>query len=250
MNPTLAEKFASGRRWRGILKPSVRCGILVIAVTAAGCAPRTAGDPPLFTDDFEHGLRQWVVEQQPGGTVTAHEGRLVIKDRGGCTVWFRAPLEAPVVIRYEATISSASRVSDLNCFWMASDPANPGDIFAARPVRDGRFSTYDRLKAYYVGYGGNENTTTRFRRYDGTGARPLDPRHNLRAAEFLLRPDHEYHLALVATREGLVQFIRDGQVVFEVRDPAPFTRGWFGFRTLHSEMELRHFRVERPSGEK
>ena len=37
-----------------------------------------------------------------------------------------------------------------------------------------RSATYDTLRTYYVGYGGNANTTTRFRRYDGTGARPGD----------------------------------------------------------------------------
>ncbi|MDB6127174.1 MAG: hypothetical protein JWM35_1070 [Verrucomicrobia bacterium] len=211
----------------------------------SGCISTTAINPLISADDFDHGLARWVVEQQPGGTVTARDGKLVIDDRAGCTVWFRVPLEAPVVISYEATMSSAGRVSDLNCFWMASDPANPEDLFASRPARDGRFSTYDRLKTYYVGYGGNENTTTRFRRYDGTGARPLDPEHDLRAAEFLLQPDRVYHIALVAGKDGHVQFIRDGRVVFDVHDPVPFVRGWFGFRTLHSRMEIRHFRVER-----
>src|SRR6187551_3430900 len=114
----------------------------------------------------------WVVEQQPGGTVTIKAGEIAIEDVGGCTVWYRPKLTAPVSIRYEARVLSSGRLSDLNCFWMASDPRH-ADLFAPGHGRDGKFATYDPLVTYYVGYGGNGNTTTRFRRYDGSGARPL-----------------------------------------------------------------------------
>jgi len=201
----------------------------------------------LHRDDFLGDLSQWVVEQQPGGTVAIEKGKLVIADAAGCTVWFRHRLEAPVVITYKVRMSSASRVSDLNCFWMASDPARPDDLFAADHVRDGRFATYDTLRTYYVGYGGNTNTTTRFRRYDGTGARPLAPEHDLDAKEFLLEPDREYHIMLIATADGRVQFMRDGEVIFDMHDPEPLTQGWFGFRTVHSRMEVSDFRVRRPA---
>lgn len=200
----------------------------------------------LYADDFSSGLAQWVVEQQPGGTVTARDGKLIIADQGGCTVWFRPRLTAPVVITYAARMSSAARVSDLNCFWMADDPARPADLFAAGHRRDGRFATYDTLRTYYVGYGGNANTTTRFRRYDGTGARPLAAEHDLGAAEYLLQPDHTYQITLIATADGRVQYLRDGTVIFDFRDPEPLTGGWFGFRTVLSRMEISHFRVHAP----
>lgn len=203
-----------------------------------------AESPPV-ADDFRHGLGGWVVEQQPGGTVAAANGQLVIDDAAGCTVWWRQPLVAPVRITYTARVSSASRVSDLNCFWMASDPARPDDLFAAGHGRTGKFSTYDALRTYYVGYGGNTNTTTRFRRYDGSGARPLLPEHDLAAPEYLLKADHAYHIELVAGPDGRVQYIRDGQVIFDWRDPAPLTRGWFAFRTVHSRIEITDFQVHR-----
>lgn len=194
-------------------------------------------------DDFQHGLTNWAVEQQPGGKVAVEEGRLVIDDAAGCTVWWREPLTAPVRITYTARVSSASRVSDLNCFWMASDPARPADLLAAGHARNGKFSTYDSLRTYYVGYGGNKNTTTRFRRYDGSGARPLLPEHDLSSPEFLLKADHDYRIELVADADGHVSYRRDGLVVFDWQDPVPLTRGWFGFRTVHSRLEISDFRV-------
>jgi hypothetical protein len=200
-------------------------------------------ETPRYQDGFTHGLAQWVVEQQPGGTVTAADGKLIIADKGGCTVWFRERLTAPVTITYTARVSSAARVSDLNCFWMASDPARPDDLFAAGHTRDGKFASYDSLRTYYVGYGGNRNTTTRFRRYDGSGARPLLPGHDLSAPEFLLRPDHDYRIELRVTTEGRAQFIRDGTVVFDWQDPEPLRSGWFGFRTVQSRIEISDFQV-------
>lgn len=64
----------------------------------------------------------WVVEQMPGGSVTARDGSILIRDAAGCTVWLRRKLAAPVSIAYEAKVSGSPRVSDMNCFWMAADP--------------------------------------------------------------------------------------------------------------------------------
>lgn len=203
-----------------------------------------AAAAPLFQDDFRNGLSAWVVEQRPGGSVVIAGGRMLINDAAGCTVWFREALVAPVTIRYRAKVSSAGRVSDLNCFWMASDPARPDDLFGPGHTRTGKFGTYDTLRTYYVGYGGNTNSTTRFRRYDGSGARPLRAEHDLTSPEFLLQPDHVYDIMLVAGADGRIQYIRDGEVLFDWTDPAPLRRGWFGFRTVWSRIEITDFQVQ------
>jgi hypothetical protein len=217
----------------------------LLAVSLAAAEPAGTTGTILFADDFHGGLAGWVVEQQPGGTVTAKDGHLIIDDAGGCTVWLRRELEVPVLITYVARVSSASRVSDLNCFWMATDPAAPGgEVLATSARRTGALAEYDALRLYYVGAGGNANTTTRFRRYTGTGERPLLPEHDLRDRRFLLRGNQTYHVILLAAG-GRVQYLRDGVVFFDYADPQPLTTGRFGFRTVHSRIELRHFRVWR-----
>jgi len=197
--------------------------------------------PPAWAD-----LRNWAVEQMPGGTVKVDDGRLVIEDVEGCTVWWRAELRAPVRISYDATVISRSgphdRVSDLNCFWMAQEPSAPGAPFAAAE-RTGRFSDYDSLLTYYVGYGGNTNTTTRFRRYD-RGQRPLLPEHDLRERHFLLEPNRRYHLELIAA-DGKAEFYRDGEKIFSFVDPHPLTHGWFALRTVHSHIVIENFRIDK-----
>jgi hypothetical protein len=94
---------------------------------------------------------------------------------------------------------------------------------------------------YYVGYGGNNNTTTRFRRYAGDGSKPLLPKNDLQEAKFLLVGDHTY-ITLV-TAGGRTQFIRDGEVIFDFDDPEPLFEGWFAFRTVNSYIEIGNFSV-------
>lgn len=215
--------------------------LLVLVATGAGA------EQVAHRDDFASGLARWSVEQMPGGRVFTEEGRLVIDDAGGCTVWFREKLRAPVVIRFRARVSSRSRVSDLNCFWMASDPAHPGALIDNAAARTGKFEDYDRLATYYVGCGGNENTTTRFRRYDGAGAKPLRPEHDRRERRFLLEGDRSYEIEISVSEDGRVRYARDGKVFFDLADPQPLLEGWFGFRTVHSRIEIERFEVSAPA---
>ncbi|WP_415911001.1 DUF6250 domain-containing protein [Oleiharenicola sp. Vm1] len=217
-------------------------GLVLLAASAR------AEDALVHADDFSRDLSQWAVEQMPGGRVFIERGRLVIDDAAGCTVWFRAPLRAPVTIRYRATVSARSRVSDLNCFWMASDPAHPGALIANAARRTGKFEDYDRLATYYVGCGGNENTTTRFRRYDGAGAKPLRADHDRRERRFLLEGDRTYQIEIRVDADGRVRWSRDGEVCFDFTDPQPLREGWFGFRTVHSRIEIADFQVTAPAG--
>ena len=233
--------------WRPPLPAQAsRRGLLSLFALLLAVVPVPARAEKNVSDKFSKD--QWVVEQMPGGSVAfdASAGSITITDKKGCTVWWRQKLSAPVVISYEVTMSADARVSDMNCFWMASDPACPDDLFYAKAgtknARTGKFSTYDALNLYYVGYGGNGNTTTRFRRYDGTGARPLLPEHDLADAAHLLKPGHTYKITLIA-RDGEARFVRDGETVFSYKDPKPLTSGWFGFRTVWSKMQVKNFRV-------
>lgn len=227
--------------------------LLLVSVLAAAVvradppAPGYELGPAIARDDFSSGLVQWRVEAQPGGRVTAHDGVLDIDVPGGCTVWFRAELAGPLAIEYDATAVSAGgahdRVSDLNCFWMARDARSPSDLFATQ--RGGKFSEYDRLRCYYVGLGGNSNTTTRFRRYIGeSGNRPLRPEDDLSAKEDLLAPNVPQTIRLVAAG-NFIAYDRDGRRLFSYVDRAPYTSGWFGFRTVTSHLRIRAFRVYR-----
>jgi hypothetical protein len=217
------------------------------AAEGAAPAPGYVIGELLVRDDFDSGLAAWRTELEQGGSVVARDGALDLDVPRGCTVWLARELSGPLLIEYEATAISAGgphdRVSDLNCFWMARDVRGPADLFAA--ARSGKFEDYDRLRCYYVGLGGNRNTTTRFRRYVGeSGNRPLRPQDDLTAPEFLLVPNVPQSIRLVAA-DRFVAFDRDGRRLFTYVDDAPYASGWFGFRTVASHLRIRHFRVYR-----
>lgn len=210
---------------------------------AAAMTPRRRGRL-LHTDDFRSGLDRWSVEAEKPAKVAARDGVLDIDTPAGLTLWFRPELVGPVSIEYQAQAVSAGgpndRVSDLNAFWMAREV--PGGSPLARP-RTGAFADYDTLRTYYVGQGGNGNTSTRFRRYVGRpGERPLLPQHDHAAADEMLVANRWTTVRLVADG-GLVQYWSDGRKLFELRDPEPYTRGWFGLRTTQSHLRVKGFRV-------
>lgn len=248
-------------------------GITEVVAPAAGeldlYKAQGAGEPNnelrIVEIEFKENLLQqasgdpWIIESESPDYRVSHLGDVLeILAPKGLTMWYDMPLEAPCVIEYDARVMQeheGDRLSDLNCFWMASDPV-AGDVFARAPERGGKFASCAALQLYYVGCGGNYNTTTRFRRYDGKPDPALlqeytDPAH-------LLEPNRWYHIRLVceevpsvmagSDRPSLrVQYWRDDELLFDYTDLQPLTRGWFGFRTTLSRTQFRGFRVSRSS---
>jgi hypothetical protein len=220
------------------------------ALLAPAAKARDAGrrEDLLASDDFRHGLSRWAIEAERGGRFVAKDGVLTIDSPAGVTLWFRRPFAGPVAIEYEVWAVSAGgpndAVSDINCFWMARDPAAPGGVALARP-RSGAFADYDTLQLYYASLGGNRNTSSRFRRYVGrAGERPLLPQHDRSAPADLIQPNRAYRIRLEADGPH-VALLRDGVPLFTLCDPAPYRAGHFGLRTTASHIEVRDFRVLR-----
>ena len=223
---------------------------LIIFICGCGFSIQSKQKTPvlIYQNGFDGDLSGWLVEQMPGGSVRVSGSKLEIDDAQGCTVWLRQKLEGPIMIEYEALIIKKDglhdRGSDLNCFWMAQDPEHFDDLFTNSQKRGGRFSNYDSLRLYYVGYGANHNTTTRFRRYLGTGERPLLPEHDLSDEKYMLKYNVPIKIQLIADGER-VAYVRDGEVIYDVHDSDPFTDGWFGFRTVHNHMTIDNFKIYR-----
>lgn len=165
----------------------------------------------------------------------------------GLSLWYRVPLRGPVTISFEAMAVSEGgpndAVSDLNAFWMA---ANADGSPALSASRSGAFGEYDTLKTYYVGIGGNRNTTTRFRRYVGeAGNRPILPEHDKSAPADLLQPNRWTRIALIAD-DHRIAVERDGRTLFALNDLAPYRQGHFAIRTTKSHLRIRDLRITHP----
>ncbi|MBA6154044.1 DUF6250 domain-containing protein [Gelidibacter maritimus] len=214
----------------------------VCALLLIGCQDN------VIYDDVLKDPSQWVVEQQPGGETKFVDGSIEVVDVKGCTIWFKHQLEAPVKISYDITIIDEGgpydRVSDMNCLWMATDPKHPNDFFAESEERAGHFPNYHHFTGYYVGYGGHHNGQTRFRRYNGNVDRPLLPEHDLSDPKFLITANKKMHIEIIV-KDGMTSYSRDGEVIYKVDDPDPYTQGYFGFRTVNNHMTIENFKVER-----
>ena len=212
----------------------------------AGCA----SNPPaklLHQDDFRNGLALWHIEAEQPGRISAANGVLDIDVPAGVTLWFKPRLESPVVIEFDAIAVAEGgpndHVSDLNVFWMANNADHTAPVFNKQ--RSGAFAGYNDLRTYYVGLGGNRNTTTRFRRYIGDPVtRPLLPEHDLRAPTALLVPNRKQRITLVASG-GIIEYRRDGELLFQLEDPAPYENGWFAIRTTASHLRIERLRIHR-----
>ncbi len=192
---------------------------------------------------------EWEVETENSDTHLVFQGDSIeIWTSAGLTLWQVLPISVPFIIEYEAMVvvrDSTDRLSDLNCFWLASDPneAN-GSVFARMNERKGVFRNASSLQLYYVGFGGNWNTTTRFRRYNGQPQPPLLQEYT--DSIHLLQPNRWYRIQITADGSSTAYFI-DGKQLFHYQDQMPLTHGWFGFRTTKSHCLLRDFRVIIPS---
>jgi hypothetical protein len=217
------------------------------ALVLAGCA--TQGDGNQLPTGVLRDFRHWIVEEeQPVARAFLRHGVLDIDTRAGITLWLKHELVGPVRIDFDATAVSAGgpndQVSDLNVFWMARNADGARPVFARE--RSGKFTDYDDLETYYVGLGGNRNTTSRFRRYVGEpGNRPLLPQHDLSDPAALLVPNRRQRITLIADG-GHIEYRRDGKVLFVYDDDAPYTRGWFALRTTFSHLRIENLRIRRP----
>ncbi|NHE57820.1 DUF6250 domain-containing protein [Cyclobacterium plantarum] len=202
--------------------------------------------PSLVYSEAFNDLSHWIAEQQPGGKVVLNRGGMEIEDKAGCTVWFDQQLHQPVMIEFTATVidegGPQDRVSDLNCFWLATDPWHMDFFGDTIPRRAGKFSQYDSLKLYYVGLGGHNNTKTRFRRYTGNGQKPLLPAHDLSDEAYLIVPNLPNRIRIIVYN-GTVQYWRNEQLIFNVYDASPYDSGYFAVRTVNNHLIIDEFNV-------
>ncbi len=196
----------------------------------------------IFKDDFSQPelSKQWVVEMNESkrDSYSIINGQLQLNTEGGITVWYKNKLKGNFLVEYDRTVRmqgrNNDRLSDMNQFWMATDPQNK--MFK----RKGGFKEYDSLQMYYVGMGGNYNSTTRMRRYDGNGELRIVGEYTDSA--HLLKPNKTYHIAILV-KDGISKFFVDGEEYFSFKDQKPFTEGWFAIRSTKSRQQIDNIRI-------
>ena len=195
----------------------------------------------LFADDFENNIEKWFAELEipEKSKVSIVNHQLDLEAKRGATIWFKEKLSGNYMITYDEWIvdqgGENDRVSDMNVFWMATDPE--GGFFH----KDGKFPSYDLLHLYYAGIGGNENKTTRFRKYTGVlGDKAVIKEYT--DSNHLIKGNKLYQIKIVV-KDGRSQLYVNNELYFDYNDVNPYTEGYFGFRTTRSHQRFDNFKV-------
>ena len=219
--------------------------MLMLSLTAQAQAMVSGLDARLFK-------KYWRVESEsPDYRVSFRGDTCEILSPKGLTLWRKEQMKAGMTVEYDACVvdegQDGDRLSDMNCFWLASDPSAK-DLWARAAWRSGIFVRCYTLQMYYLGFGGNHNTTTRFRRYDGDEAgvedatkRPAILKEYTDEAH-LLKANHWYHVK-IESGMGHTRYFIDGECIVDYFDPRPLERGWFGFRTTLSRTRITNFKA-------
>lgn len=197
---------------------------------------------PAFSQTAVLSPGDWLAEfEKPvGSNLVVRKNFIEVDAAAGATIWYKKKLSGNVIITYDiAVIDSGGRndrVSDLNAFWMASDPAHESPF-----GRNGKFISYDDLDLYYAGFGGNNNTTTRFRKYHhGTDKSILQEYTD---KEHLLEGNKVYSVK-ITVRDGRTSYSVNAMKYFEYADTVPLKEGYFAFRTTRSRQRITNVRIE------
>ena len=196
--------------------------------------------------------KYWRVESEaPDYRVSFLGDTCEILSPKGLMLWRKEKMKAGMTVEYDACVMDegkpGDRLSDMNCFWLASDP-NARDLWAREQWRNGIFTRCYTLQMYYLGYGGNHNTTTRFRRYNGDEAGVEDAAKRpailkeYTDADHLLKPNRWYHWK-IESKLGHTRVFVDGECIVDYLDLEPLHEGWFGFRTTLSRTRITNFKA-------
>ena len=214
----------------------------LILLTPLAWSQNNGKEKLIFSDDFTTlDSSLWIAEiaPQPDSKVYVNDGKLFLDTKGGVTVWLNKKFSGNIRIEYTRIVllsgGKNDRLSDLNTFWMAIDPGNH-NLF----TRHGVLESYDSLQLYYVGTGGNTNSTTRFRKYQGNGERTLLKEY--KDSAHLLLPNKLYKIT-IEVKGNMIRYSVDGKTWFEYNDLSVLKEGYFGFRSTKSRQAIEWVRV-------
>ncbi len=227
--------------------------MLSVLFAAASCGESNKALELELLSPGEGEHANWVAEDHSKKmTAVVEDGSMEIVTPKGLTLWYDEPLEGDYQISYSVKFimegGEFDRLSDLNCFWAASDPEFPKDIYERSIWRNGEFEKYNTLNLFYVGYGGNHNSTTRFREYraefkdQGRDAvKPVLKEYN--NPENRLKPN-EWMSVVITVKDGRTSYSMNGVELFSMDIAEGRGDGYFGLRLLQNHTIFKDFSIK------
>ena len=196
---------------------------------------------------------KWVIENVAGSPVTLQaDGVVDVVAAKGMTLWYDMKLKGDYQISYSAYFvmegGAHDRLSDLNCFWGATDPESPKNFFKRSEWRGGDFGKYSYMNLFYVGYGGNKNRTTRFRRYFAEFVE-FDNSKNRPVIKEYLEPENRliegmWMNVVITVKDGRTTYSMNGKELFNHPLERGQDEGYFGIRLTRNHIIFKDFKIE------
>ena len=60
----------------------------------------------------------------------------------------------------------------------------------------------------------------------------------------MITANKKMHIEIIV-KDNFTSYSRDGEIIYKVDDSEPYTKGYFGFRTVENHMRIENFEVER-----
>jgi len=195
----------------------------------------------IYADGFDSNLNKWFPEFElpEHSKISIANNKLDLITKRGATVWYKRKLSGNYMITYDEIVieegGEYDRVSDMNVFWMATNPY--GSFFN----KDGRFLAYDSLQLYYAGIGGNNNSTSRFRKYTGVPG-DKDVLKEYTDSSHLIEGNRLYQIKIIVNN-GRTSLYVNNELYFDLIDTNPYKEGYVGFRTTNSHQQFDNFKI-------
>ncbi len=226
--------------------------MLGVMLAAVGCSESKKAAELTLLSPGKGMHSNWVAESHsPKLVTTVTDNSMEIVAPKGVTLWYDKSLKGDYQISYRVKFimegGEFDRLSDLNCFWGARDPEYPKDIYERSIWRNGEFEKYNTLDLFYVGYGGNHNSTSRFREYRAEYAdqgrdavKPVIKEYTDK--ENLLKPN-QWMTIVITVKDGLTTYSMDGAEIFSLEIPEGRGDGYFGLRLLQNHTIFEDFSI-------
>ena len=201
---------------------------------------------------------KWKSESNSKKTkITTMDSVMDVVSPDGLTLWYDEKLTGDYEISYAIQVvmenGKYDRLSDMNCFWGANDPQHSDDLFARADWRKGVFKNYNSLNLFYVGQGGNDNTTTRFRQYHGKFYEVDDAKNKpvlaeYKDADYLLKPNHWYNI-VIRSSKGTTSYTCNEIEFFKKEIKKGETDGYFAIRLWKNHVRIADFKIRKAEQE-
>lgn len=195
-------------------------------------------------EDFSGELLRWTVEGETDSSRFSFNGdTLNIFTPSTITLWYDHRFNGNYRIRFSVLEKGAaipdSSVSAWGCFWAATDPEHPDNLFFNSDQRGQDLSNYHSLQLYYT-IRQNQDSL----RFGKNRITPDSLPQRSSAYPSSVFQNDTWNVIEIKMENEIVSYSVNGNIVKQERDNLPLLEGYFGLYLQNSVLRLTGFEIK------